>query len=201
MLSANDFFAHMRRLNPEYVSVFESEDDGSFHEAVERLIQRALRTAETSRQEYRRLPEPGLSRLVSALLAPATCAAPERHRNGHVDIVVEHPRGLPLTYLVECKIWDGHARHRGGMRQLLGYATSYDRRAMCLAFFVNHQKMVFLLERLRVDVDADADLPAIPPSHACEVFPGAFVSSHRHQSGTVLEIVHVGCDLYEEPAA
>jgi hypothetical protein len=82
------------------------------------------------------------------------------------------------------------------MTQLLGYATSFDKRGMCLEFFSKHKRMVFLLQRERQDVDADVFVVVLAPSVAHPFLREAFVSPHEHQSGTRFEIVHLGCDLY-----
>ena len=102
---------------------------------MERAIEAALRKIEEARAEYSVLAEPGLSKLTGQLLHPLVPAAAEKNRNGHADLIVEHPRGRRWVYPVECKIWHGHERHRGSMAQLLGYATSFDKCGMCRESF------------------------------------------------------------------
>lgn len=197
MAGADVWSAHVARVAPEYQQVWASQTEAGFHEAVERAIECVLRTIEEARAEYGGLGETGLSKLTAHLRRPLVPAAAEKNRNGHVDFVVEHPRPTKRwVYPVECKIWRGHERHRGSMGQLLGYATSFDKRGMCLEFFTDHKRMVFLLERERQDVDSDVLIPVISPSGLHTFLRAAFVSPHEHSSGGRFEIVHFGCDLY-----
>lgn len=197
MAGADTWSAHVARVAPEYQGVWCSQTEPSFHAAVERAIETVLRKIEEARAEYGGLGETGLSKLTAHLLHPLVPAAAEKNRNGHVDFVIEHPRASNRwVYPVECKIWDGHEWHREGMTQLLGYATSFDKRGMLLEFFAKHKRMVFLLQREREDVDADVFLVAVTPSVTHQFLREAFVSPHEHKSGTRFEIVHLGCDLY-----
>jgi len=84
------------------------------------------------------------------------------------------------------------------MRQLLRYATGREGRTLCLAFFIRHKRMVYLLDRLRAQLGPAADPPALGLAVDHRILPGAFLTLHEHASGSRLGIVHAGCYLWEE---
>lgn len=194
-MSAKEWAAAVERAVPHFKRLFFSQSRDQFILACEHMIGDLVRRMEGRRSTYRQLGEADLSKMMVELLGEAVAAA-ERDQNGHVDITIHHPRGLGFVYLTECKIWNGAKVHRDGMAQVMGYATGREGRVMVLAFFVTHKRMVYLLERLRDELDAGG----LPTSiRASEVHPfllnGAFVSHHEHGSGAALSITHLGCFL------
>lgn len=197
MPSARDYLEHRRRLNAPAVALYWSTTEAQFHEAVERLFHKAIRELEGGRAEYRVMGEVGLSKHVTAVMGDDVPAVAEGHSNGHVDITVDHPRGLAFRYLTECKIWRGFDKYQPGMLQIVGYATKQERRVMCLAFFIEERQMLKLMGRLRGKVDAATELPIVSASLDHGFLPGGFVSHHEHQSGAIIQVVHAGCDLFQ----
>lgn len=197
-MSAEQWMAELERLLPGYRALWFSETQEDFIDACERLVSDAVRRLEKGRSTYRKLGERDLSRILVELLGEPT-AAGERDQNGHVDVQILHPRSLGFAHLTECKIWGGAATHRGGMRQLIHYATGRERRVLLLSFFIHHKRMVFLLERLHEELDAGGEPATTAP---CAPHPtlgmGAFISQHEHPSGASLQITHLGCFLFEE---
>ena len=199
-MSAEAWLQHVRSVNPFAEQLFSSGNRDGFLEAAERLVHRVVQRMESSRATFAGLSEPQLSNLMKELLGELVPAEAESHQNGHVDLIIRHPLGLGFNHITECKIWDGEAWHREGMLQLLNYATGREGRALCLAFFIKHKKMVALLAKLRVALDAGGEPPPIRPSEDHLVLAGAFVSWHEHPSGAELGVVHLGCHLWLESA-
>lgn len=194
---------HMRRINPTAVQIWESGTLDEFITAVERHIDAKVRRMESARAQYGQHDERGLSTALAHLLGECISAGAEEHMNGHADLVIRHDHGHPWVYIVECKIWRGWEWHQSGMGQVIRYATGRDRRVMVLAFFRDEKRMYFLLDRLRQDVEQGVEHPVIvtPPEPLTTPHPfiqGAFISRHWHTSQAVLEIAHVGCDLFSD---
>lgn len=199
-MSAKNWLLHVRSINPLAERLFNSTSREAFLDAAEQLMERVVQRMEGSRSTYRKLDEPDLSKIIVELLGELVPCASEAHQNGHVDVTIRHPRGKGYTHITECKIWNGGRWHRGGMQQLLGYATGREGRAMSLAFFVRHKRMVFLLERLRKQLGSASDPPLLGPPEDHPYIAGAFVTRHEHTSGHSLGIVHLGCSLWEDGA-
>ncbi|MCA9544811.1 MAG: hypothetical protein KC613_10490 [Myxococcales bacterium] len=194
---ADAWFRHVQLLNPHARGLFVSGDRAAFLDAAERLIADVVLRMEESRATYRQLGERDLSKLMKELLGPLVPSDAEAHTNGHVDLTIRHPRGLGYKYLVECKIWNGNALHRDAMVQLLGYLTGQEGRAMCLAFFIDRQRMMRLLERLRGELATTNEPPAIGDPVDHPTIAGTFMTRHEHpSSGREIDIVHMGCDLW-----
>lgn len=197
-MSAIGWFFHVQTVSPFAKALYVSGTREAFLDAAECLIERVVHRMESSRATYRKLDEPDLSKLVVELLGELVPSESEAHQNGHVDVTIRHPRNLGFRHITECKIWNGGKRHRDGMRQLLGYTTGRELRAMCLTFFIRHKRMAFLLQRLRGELELAPDPPSKGPSEDHPFLKGAFVTRHEHSSGSELGIVHVGCHLWEE---
>jgi hypothetical protein len=197
-MSATDWLLHVRSVNPLAEQLYVSDSREAFLDACESLIERVVHRMEASRATYRKLGEVDLSKLIVELLGELVLSESEAHQNGHVDITIRHPRGKGYRHITECKIWDGGGWHRAGMLQLLGYATGREGRAMSLAFFIRHKRMVFLMERLRKQLEASNDPPLVGATEQHVLLEGAFVTRHTHASGAPLGIVHLGCHLWEE---
>jgi hypothetical protein len=187
-MSAELWLGHLRRLNPYAEKLFLSQTREEFLDAAEHMIERQVQRMEQRRDTYRKLGEVDLSKLLVELLGDLVPAEAEADQNGHVDVLIKHPRGLGFRHLTECKIWNGVDWHRSGR----------EGRTMCLAFFVRHRRMKFLLERLRRNL-ASAESPAmIGPSEDHPFLTYAFTTHHEHPSGALLGIVHAGCHLWQD---
>ncbi|MDP2315086.1 MAG: hypothetical protein Q8P41_19460 [Pseudomonadota bacterium] len=197
-MSAKNWLLHVRSINPLAERLYESGSREAFLDASERLLERVVQRMEGSRSTYRKLDEPDLSKLIVELLGELVPCESEAHQNGHVDVTIRHPRGKGFRHITECKIWNGGRWHRAGMQQLLGYATGREGRAMSLAFFVRHKRMVFLMDRLRRQLGPANDPVLLGEAEDHVAIPGAFVTRHEHASGSTLRIVHLGCSLWEE---
>lgn len=83
--------------------------------------------------------------------------------------------------------------HVDGCEQLLGYCTGRELRAFCMDFF-DKAGVFEKMRKLREDVDAKRPLAQNAES-ADHRISGAFVTSHRHSSGSDVEILHLGCSV------
>jgi hypothetical protein len=197
--SLERLFGLLEAHNPNIVELLTAQTEEAFVEATDGAIERAVRTIESGATQYSNLDERGLSQLLADFLNLAGYqATAERNNNGHVDVVVEHAFGRRWKYLGECKIHRGYQHHVDGCEQLLGYCTGRERRAFCMDFFDKvgaFEKM----QKLRRDVDTRLPLAQKAPSVDHRI-AGAFVTSHRHDSGSDVEILHVGCSV-KKPAA
>lgn len=197
-MSATDWFNHVQAINPLAKDLYASNTREEFLDAAERLLERVVGQMEADRATFRQLDEPGLTHLMPRLLGDLVPSKPETHTNGHVDVTIWHPRNLGFHYLVEGKIWRGGRWHRDGMRQVLGYATGREGRVMCLAFFIRHKRMNFLLTRLRAQLATATDPASTGPSEDHPFLLAAFMTPHLHSSELPLKLVHYGCYLWEE---
>ena len=197
-MNATDFGAHIKRLSPEAYLLFCTTDRPDFERAAEALIDAKVATMQAGRAQYRQLDERGLCLVLKDLLGVLVPCEAEPHSNGHVDLRLKHPDQPAWAYLVEAKIWRGAGWHRSGLDQLLGYATGRAGRAMVLAFFRDHKRMLFLLKRLREELREPNTHPrALEECAESPLGAHAFTSLHEHQTGAQLMVTHLGCDLWD----
>lgn len=192
--SLERLFGLLEAHNPNIVDLLRAETEEQFVDATEGAIERAMRTMESGAKQYSSLDERGLSQLLADFLNLAGYhATAERNNNGHVDVVVEHAFGRRWKYLGECKVHRGYQYHVDGCDQLLGYCTGRELRAFCMEFF-DKAGTFEKMRKLREEVDANRPLAqnAASIGHRIE---GAFVTSHRHSSGSDVEMLHLGCSV------
>lgn len=162
--------------------------------ATERAIERAMKTIENGSKEYAPLNEPGLSHLVAdGLNLMGWRATAETNNNGHVDVVVECSFGRHWKYLGECKLHKGYQYHVDGCEQLLGYCTGREPRAFCMDF-INATDAFTKMKKLRAEMDEKRPLKQTAAAADHSIL-AAFLTSHEHQSGTLVEILHLGCSV------
>ena len=165
-----------------------------FISATESALERAMKTIENGSKEYSKLGERGLSLLLADCLNHSGYrATAETNNNGHVDVVVECAFGRRWKYLGECKLHKGYRYHVSGCEQLLGYCTGRELRAFCMDF-IGAAHAFKKMKKLRADLDKK--LPLKQKAAAADHFIlGGFVTSHEHDSGGVVEILHLGCSV------
>jgi hypothetical protein len=178
------------------LELLKADTEAAFVAATEGALDRAVRTIESGAVQYSNLDERGLSTLLADLLIMAGYqATAERNVNGHVDVVVEHSFGPRWKLLGECKIHRGFKYHIDGCKQLLGYCTGREIRAFCLDFF-KAAGMFAKLARLRQRMDSERPLLQSAPSTDHRI-NGAFLTNHGHTSGSLIELLHLGCSVAE----
>ena len=181
---------------PGTARLYFSTNEREFIEAVDVILEIAIRRLEENAASHDSLGELALSTMLSDLIRQAAIpCAKEVYRNGHVDVAIGHPRKQQFQYLGECKIYDGFRKHCGGCDQLLNrYSSGRDVRGFVLEFF-NQPGMYALLTALKAQFDEDFPLE-MKGSTITHHIKGAFVSLHTHFTQTDFEVLHLGCNLY-----
>lgn len=187
---------------PEYVSLVTAQSDAEFEIAFDALLERAVSGLEKNTKNFKSLDEVGLSGcLALALSMPGLTVNQEAHSNGHVDITIDMDHCFPMRRkLGEAKIYDGPEYHVQGLGQLLKrYTTGREGRGL-LIVYVRKQNISGLMKKIREKMDAE---------HPCQqqgdtvnhALKWSFLSSHAHSCGDLLDVSHVGCNLYNDPSA
>lgn len=189
-----------QEINPKAISLFVAETEAEFVAAVEQALGAAITRMEGQKKaSWAKWTEEELRDWLLNALDAGADATPEEGSIGHVDFTIKHRRRDTFVYLGECKIWDGPAYHRHGMRQLLiKYMTGRHIRACCLEF-VHQPDMADKMSNLRKVLDGGKheDQQGVSVEHPS--IKGAFVTSHKHTTSTNVEIMHAACNIHESP--
>jgi len=189
----------IRQKSPELLSLLTAQTDGEFEDALDAVIEHALRHLEKNKKHFRDLDEEGLTAaLTGRLSAPGLSVTTEANSNGHVDLTIEVPLSAPVRqWLGEAKIYDGPSYHCQGLAQLLErYSTGRDKSGLML-IYVRKKKIQDLIAKLRAHMDAQR-----PCNQTCDTsdhqLAWCFKSSHEHSSGNEIAVSHYACNLYLE---
>lgn len=192
----SNYFKVLEATNPAAMQVFVADDEDQFILAVEIALNEAIVQLESGAKMLMAFDEPTLSWMLVRLLAAAAIdASPETYHNGHVDVLVRHPR-ISFSCIGECKLHHGYEYHVGACKQLLDrYSSGRAKRGFCLDFF-QVPGMYKKLERLRESFRKKMPLrqQGDPADHG--TIKGAFVSTHVHVTEALVEILHLGCNCY-----
>lgn len=196
----DSYFAHLGANNPPSLRLWISDDDPAFCAAAEDAVAYAIVQIEAGARLRSRFNELELSLLLNQLLTAASIpATAEPYHNGHVDVLIRHPRDLPFAMLGECKLYASFSRHSAGCKQLLDrYSSGRSSRGFCLEFFVT-PAMYQHLQALRERFDAEKPHRQLGPARD-HVFKGAFVTTHEHFTSAHVEVLHLGCNVYHPEA-
>jgi hypothetical protein len=191
----------LQRRAPEYVDLISARTDAEFEDAFDAILERAIHQLEAGKTLFASLDENGLTAaLALGLSMPGLSVTRETSSNGHVDITITADHCMPMRKkLGEAKIYDGPEYHVKGLTQLLGrYTTGREGRGLLIVYF-QKRDIVGLVARLRERMDKDRPLDQREPTadHAIRWW---FRSRHGHSCGEDLDITHVGCNLFVEPA-
>ena len=134
---------------------------------------------------------------IPATSEEGTASAPsEPNSNGHVDLLIEVGFDPPTwKKLAEAKIYAGPEYHFKGLHQLLGrYTTGKETRGL-LVVYVKKSNISGLMKKLREKMDET--LPE-SQSGSCKdhSIKWSFISEHVHSCGDLLEVGHIGCNLF-----
>jgi hypothetical protein len=181
---------------PEYLSLLTAKTEEEFEDAFYPVLERALQGLETNSRLFSALDENGLSAVLAlALQIPGLRVSREMHSNGHVDLTIEAENCTPARRkLGEAKIYDGFVRHIAGLEQLLGrYTTGREGRGL-LIVYCQKEDVKGKMETLRANMDTS--LPCDQQGNTVDHrLRWSFGSAHRHSSGEVCGVDHVGCNL------
>lgn len=194
-------YAELLRLtDPPDLRLWLASSEAEFCEAVEDGLHRAIFEMESGRKHYMQLPEPALSKMLCSLMKAARIpTTAEEDSSGHVDVTVKHGNGIYVV-LGECKKYRSYSYHLGGCRQLLKrYSAGRSRRTFCLEFFCVPE-MYEHLSNLRGELDRERPLKQQDAACNHPVIRGAFITAHKHSSASIVEVLHLGCNLHHEEA-
>jgi len=173
-----------------------SSTEEQFLNAIDKSLNAAVERIERTARFLTNRNELELSTTLCNMMSRAAIRCySEAYSNGHVDITIEH-HTLPMKYLGECKIWNGCIRHFEGCEQLLSrYSSGREVGGFVLEFFNVpglYEKMKLLQERIADE--KPCELAQNPTEH--EIIKGGFRTMHRHFTGAVLALLHLGCNVF-----
>ena len=193
--SLKDLTDKIYAINPEYLNLFTAESDTEFESAFSSLLKVAIENLETNSKNYKALDENGLSAAIAAgMTMPGLNVTQEANSNGHVDITIRADFCTPpRKKLAEAKIYDGFKYHVKGLKQLLGYMTGRDSDGLML-IYVRKKSIATLISKLGEKMNIELPLNQQGQVYDHEL-KWAFNSNHTHESGEVVKIGHVACNL------
>ena len=195
--SAEDLVDRIKRKAPEYLDLLTADTDADFEAAFDTILGKAIASLEEDKKNFSKLGEDALSGvLAKALSIPGLTVTRETHSNGHVDLTIEADHCVPARKkLGEAKIWNGPKYHVKGLRQLLGrYTTGREGRGI-LIVYVRTMNIAGLFIKLRNKMDSD--FPMKQKGKTLEhTMKWSFLSTHAHDCGEVLQVGHIGCNLF-----
>lgn len=195
-------FSLMQRMTkkaPELIELMTSESDFEFNAAFDKLLLKAAKSLESNSKNFQSLHEPGLAAAFAlALSAPGLSAIQEANCNGHVDVIIEVSLCEPSrSILGEAKIYDGPQYHFQGLEQLMQYATGRESRLLMIEF-VKKQNISALMKK--VSKAMNSELPSkqvgVTKADAGSGKGWWFDSKHKHTSGELMQVSHIGCNLH-----
>lgn len=192
-----DLVEMLRTKAPEYLDLLSAQTEEAFNSALDVLIERAVIHLEKNKSLYKTLNEEGLSAVLAGNLTTfGVVVIQESHSNGHVDITIEVEHCVPTRRLLgEAKIYNGPVYHLKGLIQLLDrYTTGREGRGLLIEYFRKPNISDLVLKiRKKMDVDLPCNQQSSTSDHKLK---WSFSSTHRHSCGDVLEVSHIGCNLY-----
>ena len=182
---------------PEYIDLLTAESDEKFETAFDAILGRVIHDLEKNKKNYDELDEEGLTAVIATGLSmPGLKVTQETNSNGHVDIMISVEYCSPVrTKLGEAKIYDGYKYHMGGLEQLLGrYTTGREGRGL-LIVYVRKKDIKTKMQDIesRMNKELPHNQSGSTNGHSMK---WAFISSHTHSSGEVLDVCHIGCNLH-----
>jgi hypothetical protein len=191
----------LKRKAPEYLDLFTAQTDADFEKAFDVLLERSVAGLEVNKNNFVELDEEALSAILAlALSTPGLSVTQETQSNGHVDITITADHCVPLRKkLGEAKIWDGPEYHIKGIKQLLDrYTTGREGRGLVITY-VKKRNIKGLFTNLRKTMNEKR--PCKQTADTIDhILKWSFISTHAHSCGETLEVGHIGCNLYAEPA-
>ena len=186
-----------KKLSRETLDLITASTDEEFDAAFDNWLTQAIAKMEANKLNYSSLNENGLSAVLAAALSTGEISVTqEQNSNGHVDLTVKLNNSFPQRVkLGEAKIWRGKEYHSKGLDQLLNrYMTGRE----CSGFVVSYVKIADikgLFENLRKHIDNSKpfNLEGLCLDHNIK---WSFLSKHKHGSGELVAICHIGCNLH-----
>jgi hypothetical protein len=195
--SAYELFERIKIKAPEYIDLLTSESEDEFETAFTALLERAVLHLEKNKKNFIKLNENGLTGVLAAALSiPGFTVTQEANSNGHVDLTIEADHCSPARIkLGEAKIYRSPGYHIKGIGQLLGRYTTGRESPGLLINYVRKPDIKNITQKLK---DAlDKQLPE-GQEQLCEdhTLKWSLLTRHKHISGEILPISHIGIFLY-----
>ena len=186
-----------KKLSRETLDLITANSDQEFDDAFDNWLTQAIAKLEAAKKEFKDLGEDALSSVLAySLSTPEISVTREQNSNGHVDLTVKlNNSSTPRVKLGEAKIWDGPKYHVKGLGQLLNrYATGRECRGFVISY-VKQKDIKNLFEDLRKHIDSEKpfNLEGLCLDHNIK---WSFLSIHKHDSGELTPVCHIGCNLY-----
>jgi hypothetical protein len=195
--SAAALFNRIERKAPAYIDLLTAETNEEFEAAFTVVFEGAVHHLEKNKRNFQTLREEGLSGvLAAALTIPGLTVTQETNSNGHVDLTIEADHCTPARIkLGEAKIFSSPSYHFKGIGQLLGrYATGRESNGL-LINYVRKPDIKEITAKLKKEMDMKLPENQIGP---CEdhILKWSLSTKHKHCSGEVVSIGHIGCNLH-----
>lgn len=196
--NAKEYFEMIKRISPYTLDLATANTREEFEDAFDGWFEKSIADLEKNSKNLQALGEEGISAVLAlALNTPDLIVKQETNSNGHVDLTIElrNPRSYFIK-LGEAKLWGGKKYHVSGLDQLLNrYSTGRECRGFVISY-VKEKDIAELLEKLRDYIDAEKPHELSGPCNDHNKIKWSFLSSHKHKSGEVIDVHHIGCNLY-----
>lgn len=195
--SLYDYIELTKKLSPETLNLVTANSDEEFDKAFDNWLTQAISKLEANKLNYNSLDENGLSAVLAATLSTGEISVTqEQNSNGHVDLTIKlNNSTTPRVKLGEAKIWNGKEYHISGLDQLLNrYTTGRECRGFVISY-VRIKDIKNLFEKLRKHIDESKpfNLDGLCKDHNIR---WSFLSNHKHSSGELISVCHIGCNLF-----
>jgi hypothetical protein len=192
-----DYIELTKKLSRETLDLITSTTDEEFDSAFDNWLTQAISKLEANKLNYSKLDENGLSAVLAATLSTGEISVTqEQNSNGHVDLTIKLNNASPQRVkLGEAKIWDGPIYHTKGLGQLLNrYTTGRECRGFVISYVRKKDiKDLFIKLRKYIDEEKPFNLEGLCEDHNIK---WSFLSKHKHDTGELVAICHIGCNLF-----
>lgn len=186
-----------KKLSRETLDIVTANTEEEFDSAFDNWLTQAVSKLEANKLNFKNLDEEGLSAVLAATLTTGEISVTqEQNSNGHVDLTVKLNNSSPQRIkLGEAKIWNGEKYHVSGLDQLLNrYTTGRECRGFVISY-VKIKDIKDLFEKLRkyINEEKPFNLEGLCEDHNIK---WSFLSKHKHDSGELVAICHLGCNMH-----
>jgi hypothetical protein len=194
--SIAEMFDRVGTKAPEYLDVLTARTEEQFEAAFTVLLEVAVAGLEKNKKNFAALDEEGPpGALALALNVPGFTVTPEANSNGHVDLMIVADHCYPArTKLAEAKIYSTPSYHIKGIGQLLGHYTTGREGPGLLISYVRKKDIKGITAKLKAAIDAKRPENQVGPC-ADHKLKWSFLTRHKHSSGEIVALSHVGCNL------
>lgn len=196
--TALEYYERIKQKAPEYIALLTAITDEEFETAFTTLLGQAVNHLQKNRKNFSKLDEVGLTGVLAAhLTIPGLTVVQEANSNGHVDLTIEADHCTPpRTKLGEAKIYSSPSYHIKGIKQLLGRYTTGNETQGLLISYVKKEDINGITTKLKTALDKQRPERQTEPC-ADHTLKWSLATKHKHTSGEVLPLSHIGCNLHD----